>query len=367
VRFLTNPLRKTGLAIEDGLADGNICIDPTQAVDLFGKCPVAQGTPLTSLPALAERFGVGEVWAKDERGRMGLGSFKALGAAHAIAKMAISSNAGKSEKDLSIVLEGTTFVCASAGNHGLSVAAGARIFGARAVVYLSMKVPDAFADRLRAFGAQVARAGDDYEASLRAALAAAEEHGWNLLSDSSWEGYSAPAQDVMEGYLIMGAEIADQMAEPPTHIFLQAGVGGLAAACAASARNTWGNEVKIFVVEPEYAPALINSIEAGEPVVAPGPASNMGRLDCKEPSHLALKYLAREIDGFLTVSDDQVLETMELLAAHGMESTPSGVAGLAGLQWIGLHFDGQGAAVIGLGASSRVLVYISEGPERAGA
>jgi len=127
-------------------------------------------------------------------------------------------------------LAGRVFVAASAGNHGLSVAAGAQVFGARAVIYLADTVPEAFAELLRSKGAEVVRAGAIYEESMAAAQGAAAENGWTLLSDSSWEGYSAPAHAVMAGYTVLAAEIADEIPDPPTHVLLQAGVGGLAAA-----------------------------------------------------------------------------------------------------------------------------------------
>ena len=156
-------------------------------------------------------------------------------------------------------------------------------------VFVAETVPEAFADRLRRKGTEVVRAGATYEASMAEAERQAAENGWQLLSDSTWPEMTSPGRDVMEGYLIMGEEIKHQIPEPPTHVFLQAGVGGLAAACASSARTNWGKEVTIIVVEPEAAPALQASIAAGKPVVAPGPVSNMGRLDCKEPSHLAVE------------------------------------------------------------------------------
>ena len=175
----------------------------------------------------------------------------------------------------------------------------------------------------------------------------------------------------------MGAEAADQIVQPPSHIFLQAGVGGLAAACTAAARTYWGKlfnlpaisfskrrrpvlckSPKIYVVEPEYAPALMDSILAEKAVVSKGPISNMGRLDCKEPSHLALKFLAAEADAFVTVSDGEATDAVEILARHGVATSPSGAAGLAGL----VRATGA-AAGLGIDARARVLVYISEGPE----
>jgi diaminopropionate ammonia-lyase len=353
---MRNPHKGRGLRDQSAMEPGEIVSDPSAARALFARCPEAAETPLHDCPDLARATGVASVSVKDERARMGLGSFKALGAAFAIAKQAAAVLDEGSASSAATALSGRSFVCASAGNHGLSMAAGARIFGARGIVYLADTVPEAFAERLRAQGAEVVRAGAIYEESMAAARDAAEANGWTLLSDSSWLGYSAPARDVMEGYLIMGDEAARQIPAPPSHIFLQAGVGGMAAACAAAARHAWGADPVLIVVEPEFAPALLGSIRAGRAVAASGPVSAMGRLDCKEPSHLALRYLAREADVFMTVTEEEAAKAVESAKNAGMATTPSGAAGVAGL----MAADRE---ALGLGGDARVLVYLSEGPE----
>lgn len=337
------------------ISEGEVCTDATAATALYALCPIAHRTPLSALPALAAETGISALTIKDERERMGLGSFKALGAAHAIAKQAAKRVEGGDGADYATALDGETFVCASAGNHGLSVAAGARVFGAKSAVYLAKPVPEDFADRLRAKGAEVVRAGETYEESMEAAARDADANGWNLLSDSSWTGYWSPARDVMEGYLIMAAEAADEIPVPPSHVFLQAGVGGLAAACCAMARERWGDTVHVCVVEPEAAPALIESVEAGKPVTTQGPISSMGRLDCKEPSHLALKYLAREADSFMTVTEAEAADAVALYAKHGIDTSPSAAAALAAL------VTAKQAGHAELNTASQVLLYVSEG------
>ncbi|MGD9865980.1 MAG: pyridoxal-phosphate dependent enzyme [Pseudodonghicola sp.] len=321
--------------------------DAARPMALIARCPRHAPTPLRQVPALADRCGVAEVWIKDERGRMGLGSFKALGAAYVIACDAQAGDAS-----------GQTYVTASAGNHGLSVAAGARAFGARAVVYIAETVPESFAERLRAEGAEVVRAGASYEQSMAAAARAAEAQGWQLLSDSSWPGYTARPHRLMEGYLVLVEEVVREIAAPPSHVFLQAGVGGLAGAAAALIRARWGDGPQIVVVEPDQAPALAASIAAGRPVVSSGGVSAMGRLDCKEPSLIALRGLARDADAFATITEAEGLAGAALAAAAGLPSTPSGAAGLAGL----LVASGQGG-VPGHTPAARVLLILSEGPE----
>lgn len=325
--------------------------DPVPVLALLHRCPAHAETPLIAADGLSRDLGLAALHVKDERGRMGLGSFKALGAAYVIARDAAAT--GDPAPDS---LSGRTYATASAGNHGLSVAAGAAAFGARAVVYLAETVPEGFADRLRARGAEVVRAGADYEASMAAAARDAEANGWVLLSDSTWPGYDTGI-GVMEGYLALGAEVAARIDQPPSHIFLQAGVGGLAGAIAAFARQIWGEGPVIVVVEPANAPALMESVRAGRAVHAGGPVSCMGRLDCKEPSLAAFEALARIADGFVTLTEDEVQNALPRLAAHGLATSPSGGAGLAALALC------AGRGDFGLGPASRALAILSEGPQ----
>ncbi|WP_428515980.1 pyridoxal-phosphate dependent enzyme [Roseovarius sp.] len=342
MKIIENPWRG------QGLVDGVLAEIPGPSVDaaaplrLLAECPAHGVTPLER----REAFGT-TLFVKDERGRMGLGSFKALGAAYVIAHEAAATGDG----DMANALAGRTYVTASAGNHGMSVAAGAKVFGAKAVVYIAETVPEGFAGRLRGMGAEVVRAGADYAASMKAAETTASDNGWTLLSDSSWPGYVDLPWRLMEGYLVMADEAVRQIPEVPTHIFLQAGVGGLAGACATLFRQHWGAAPRIVVVEPEAAPALQASIEAGRPVATEGPVSAMGRLDCKEPSLIALRGLSRDADAFVTITEEEAAEVLPELTLMGLESTESGAAGLAAVR------------LMGLGPEARVLCILSEQAE----
>jgi diaminopropionate ammonia-lyase len=342
ILHITRPAAVTGL--EDIPMPS---VDAKAAQTLVARCPVAAETPLVQAEALAVEAGVAELWVKDERGRMGLGSFKALGAAYVIA-------CDKERGDH----RGRTYVTASAGNHGMSVAAGAHAFGAASVVYIAETVPESFAARLAEQGAQVVREGATYEDSMAAAQAAADANGWALLSDSSWPGYTERPHRLMEGYLVLMAETIAQMPVVPTHIFLQAGVGGLAGSCAALARQAWGDGPRIIVVEPDAAAALYGSIKAGTPTESTGPVSDMGRLDCKMPSLIALKGLARDADAFALITEAEGQAGAGAAMVAGLASSPSGAAGIAGL----LALSDAQKADLGITAASVVLTVLSEGP-----
>ena len=323
-------------------------VDVAAVNRLLEQCPVTNETPLVEASNIAADLGIASLHVKDERTRMGLGSFKALGAAYVIATMASETGA----EDMTTALAGRTFITPSAGNHGLSVAGGAKAFGAKAVVYIAEAVPEVFAERLRGLGATVVREGHDYEASMVAAMKAKNENGWTLVSDTSWDEYYEITHRLMEGYVRLADEAVNQSSQVPTHIFLQAGVGGFAGAIAAFLRDKWGDEPSIYVVEPEDAPALIESIKAGKCINADGPESSMGRLDCKEPSLVALAGLARDADYFITISEEQGNQYMSMLAEHDLETTSSGGAGVSAVL--------AGKAELGLDENSRVLCFMTE-------
>lgn len=326
--------------------------DPARPLALLSKCPVHAQTPLRQLDSLARSLGIA-VMAKDETQRMRLGSFKALGGAFAVAQMICNAAGVADPMEAPETAAAMTLVTASAGNHGLSVAAGAKIFGATAVIILPQSAPQPFADRIRATGARV-MAGGSYDECVADAIRLTEERGWLHLADGSWPGYQEQPALVMEGYTVLAEECRASFAHAatwPTDVLLQAGVGGLAAAFAAHVREHWAVQPRIIVVEPDRAPCLQRSIEAGSLTPVDGPESNMARLDCKNASMIAFDSLNRDADVFLTISDIEAAKAVELAAQHGIGTTPSGAAGLAGL------------AALGLGARDRALIIITEGPE----
>ena len=270
-------------------------LDPEQPRQLLEACPIYQPTPFNHHQVEGR-----EILIKDESQRMRLGAFKALGGVYAVAKLIESSieRPLRPEEYFTETVKAhaqtLTFVCASAGNHGMAVAAGARLFGAKARIHLSDTVPETFSDRLRSLGAEVCRSGADYEESILAAISDADTTGAIHLADGSWVGYTEPPRLVMEGYTIMAEEMhqsLDASGAWPSHVYLQAGVGGFAAAIAYMIRSNWAVQPKIIIVEPEAAPCLGQSITQNKMTTVSGPISTMGRLDCKTPSLLAFEIL----------------------------------------------------------------------------
>ncbi|SNT22853.1 diaminopropionate ammonia-lyase [Antarctobacter heliothermus] len=330
--------------------------DASRAEALLKDCPVHAPTPMTEIDLLTEEVGISRLWLKDESDRMGLGSFKALGGAFAVARM-IADKAG-SEDFSSQATKNTAaemvFITASAGNHGLSVAAGAKVFGAKAVIVLAAAVPESFANRIRAKSADVLRVDGSYDESVEVARQVARDKDWILLADGSWEGYIDRPALVMEGYCVIPEECRAAFAKLdvwPTHVYLQAGVGGLAAALSAHIRLNWAEQPEIIVVEPDAAPCLQRSVEAGRLTRVDGADSNMGRLDCKDASLIAFRALQQDADRFVTITDEEATAAVNTFARYGIATTPSGAAGLAA------------PTAASPGPDARCLLIVSEGPE----
>ena len=228
-------------------------------------------------------------------------------------------------------LQGIIFSTASAGNHGLSLAAGAKLFGAKSIIYVSKNVPTNFISQLKSMDATVSIVGNSYYESLEKAIDDSKKNGWILISDSTWKNYDV-GLDVMEGYLISISQALDKMDHDPTHIFLQAGVGGLAASFAAYCRKKLGYSPIIIIVEPSYAPCLQRSIEMGRPTGVKGPASNMGRLDCKFPSRQAFYSLSKTANAFVSITEDESLKGTKFLSERGINISQSSSAGFVALK-----------------------------------
>ena len=333
-------------------------------------------TPLVPLPGLAQEMGVGALHLKDEGQRLGLGSFKALGGAYALMRLVQAKAEAQLDRpiaaqdlltpDVRTIAETMTFACATDGNHGRSVAQGAQLMGARAVIFVHSGVSQGRIDAIAAFGAEITRVDGNYDDSVAEAARVAQAKGWTILSDTSWLGYEHIPGLVMQGYVAILTEALAQLNAPPTHVFLQAGVGGFAAAMAGHLAVVLGEQrPHITVVEPARAACLFESARAGQPVqVEETEPTVMAMLECYEPSLIAFQVLSRVADGFMTVDEEDATAVMRRLAAPVAQDAPvvageSGGAGLAGA--LAVLRDPDLGARIGLGPQARVLVINTEG------
>ncbi|MBI3729863.1 MAG: diaminopropionate ammonia-lyase [Burkholderiales bacterium] len=335
-------------------------------------------TPLYALPDLAGKLLVGSVHVKDESVRSPLGSFKALGAPVALVRQVLRLYPGHNiipEEVLTgryaQLLQDYTVISATDGNHGRSLAAAAKCTGCQCVIVLHAHVSAEREAAIAAYGARIVRITGNYDESVEIAAELARTNGWQVISDTSYEGYQDIPRDVMQGYGTIAAELVEQTAgndgaSAYTHIFLQGGVGGLAAGIVSYLWELYGvNRPRFIVVEPAQADCLYQSALHGRASRALGSIDSvMAGLACGETSALAWRFLQPAVDYFLTIEDELAIQAMRVLAAGSEGDIPivageSGVAGLAGL----LSICGNKVCMkqVGLDASSRVLVINTEG------
>ena len=283
------------------------------AFETITSWPNYQASDLHLLESMAKEANIAQIYYKDESTRFGLKSFKALGGAYAVTRFLqehLSLLNGK-EPSMSDLLSGhykeqlkdVVVSCATDGNHGRSVAWGAQMFGCQCIIYIHRDVSVGRQSAMEAYAAKVIRITGNDDASVRQAAVDAKKYDRAIISDTSYEGYTKVPANVALGYTVMLSETVTQLnGQIPTHVFIQAGVGGLAAAVCGYFWDLWGDKRHRFVVvEPEAANCLQESAKAGELQVVEGDLDTlMAGLACGEVSHIAWEILDKGADDFIT-------------------------------------------------------------------
>jgi len=336
-------------------------------------------TPLCSLDAFAKKAGISRFFVKDESRRGSLKAFKLLGGSFAVANC-ICERLGENLEDVDFEylqsgrvkdkLGDLVFAAASDGNHGKSVAWAAREFNQKAIVYMPKGTVD---DRVRAIqdlGGTVVVSDYSYDWCVREVNRLADEKGWIAVPDTAGEGDAKVASWVMQGYSTMAMEAIRQMGDVrPTHMFLQAGVGSMAAAVAAVFADRLGEACpKIFIMEPHQAACYYLSGTAGD-----GSAhsvdgemdSIMAGLSCGVPNPVSWEIIKNIADGFFSADDVLTANGMRILG-NPLEGDPRVISGESGAIGTGLVDElmrrSPGLAKkIGLDSQSRVVVFSTEG------
>ena len=331
------------------------------AFDEISSWPSYKATSLKSLSDVAQLCEIENVFYKDESERLGLGSFKALGGAYAVKKLA-KAYAQKGAK-----IEDLVVSTASAGNHGRSVAWGAQEIGCSAKIFIHSGVSQSRADAMRKFGAEVIRVNGNYDEALEVCIKEAQKNSWELVSDTSWSGYEGIPMDIMAGYGVIMSEVLEQMnRDRPTHIFLPAGCGGLAAGLISSLWREMGKSLCHLVsVESAYSSCILESVKAQNPVfVNIERETVMVGLSCGEVSEQAWKILSQTLSHSISITDKGVAPLMKLFAegkcgGGKIEAGECSTSGLASLLAISKNKDLRHK--LGLNESSKVLLIGTEG------
>ena len=310
-------------------------------------------TPLISLNKLNEKLKLNKIFYKDESKRFHLKSFKALGGAYAVEKI-IKGN------DKNVISTAT------AGNHGRSVAWGAQKNGLECKIFISEFVSESRAKVMRNFGADVIRIKGNYEDSLNECIMQSNKNNWQIVQDVAWEDYKLVPKLTMAGYSVMMKETSEQIKnEKISHVILQAGVGGMAAAMVAGIARYLDYIPQIIVVEPDSAACVLESINKGKiEKISIEKESIMGGMSCGEVSLVPWEILKNSVHFCVTVSDDYISKTVKYLANKefsndkiiGGECSTPGIVSLAGL-----NNDYETRKKINLNENSNVLIFGCEG------
>ena len=381
----TFALHRNSRAIERGSYDLTAILSVAEGQRAYQDIRHWQGyepTPLRDLTGMTMGSGVHRVLYKDEASRFGLGSFKALGGAYAVGRLLQQHLNKQLDRPVSVdeLASGVhmdqtrriTIACASDGNHGRSVAAGANRFGCDCVIFLHERVSRSREQAIVALGASVIRTTGNYDESVRAAAQTSRTKGWYVVADTSDDPADRMPALVMHGYSTLVIETLEQLRSAgdalPTHVFLQGGVGGLGAAVVSHLWEELGDLAPVFIiVEPSRADCLYQSAVNGRPTPAKGDLDTlMAGLSCGEVSRVAWPILERGVEFFMTVEDGAAVQCMRLLhrgalGGGSIVAGESGVAGLAGLLAAVNDRTGMALRRLRLSASSTVLLIGTEG------
>lgn len=358
-RHLVNPRREPGFRVPPA---------SPAARAFHERLPSYQRTRVARLDELADELGIARLWMKDESSRLGMPAFKVLGVSWAMYR-ALSERLGEEPRgwetldDLRAAfarLQPLAVTAATDGNHGRALARVARWLGVPAVIRVPRQIPPERAAAIRAEGAELIVVDGTYDDAVDSAVAAAAlDDGTLLVSDTATTERDVVPRWIVEGYSTLFSEVDEQLAEAgepgPDLVLVQIGVGALAGAAALHYRRDGvGRPPRLVGVEPLSAACVLESAEAGELRVVPGPhTSAMDCLNAGAPSVTCLPHLLAGFDAFVAVGDELVTSSIQALARAGVVSGPTGVAGLVGLRAC--------RDELGLTQDTRVLLVNSEG------
>ena len=345
-----------------------------QAMEFHRTLPGYRRTELRRLDPLARELGIGELLLKDESSRLGLPSFKVLGASWAIRK-ALGERLGiAGEQPLSFeqllervdALRPLCLAAATDGNHGRAVARVASILSLSAQIFVPSGTTAARIEAIEEEGATVEVVPGGYDEAVARSAASAGER-CVVISDTSWPGYERVPLWVIEGYSTILWEIEDQLrdggVEPPNLVVVQIGVGAFAAAVAGHPLDRTGERTRTVGVEPEHAACVLESLRAERIVTLTHPQDSiMAGLNCGTPSIVAWPELAARLDASIAIGDEHAREAMRLLAEVGVVAGESGAAGLGGLLDLLTAVKlGRVRASLGVDPHTRALIFCTEG------
>lgn len=369
--------------LKNSFYTGNVCdlftaSQAQQARDFHCQIEGYQPTPLISLSNLAKQLGVKAILVKDESKRFGLNAFKVLGGSYALGRqLAKHLGIDMSEINLKTVAskldKPLVFTTATAGNHGTGVAWAAREMGQKAVVYMPKGSSQASVNRIQGLGAECIVTEVNYDDTVRMANQTAQDNGWMLVQDTAWDGYEEIPTWISQGYMTMADEAVEQAQAlefgPPTHVFLQAGVGAMAGGILGYLVDKLGADTfETIIAEPAAADCIFRSGEKGEIVNVTGDLNSiMVGLACGEPNPVTWPVLRDCSNYFISIDDSISANGMRVLG-NPLQGDSQIISGESGAITLGLLYqlcrEGADEAVrdeLGLNKDATIMIFSTEG------
>jgi diaminopropionate ammonia-lyase family len=327
------------------------------------KLPGYKPTPLWSLDDIATEFGIKRIFLKDESERVGLPSFKILGASWGAfiavaAKLQLPHTVSIDDLAASAKTESITLFAATDGNHGRAVAYMARMLTVPCYIYVPKTLDTGTRSFISEEGANIVESSTYDIAVQEATEAAKREKGAILIQDTAFTGYETIPEQIVQGYSTMLMEIDNQLHNKCDQVDLvicPVGVGSLAKAVVEHFKAQTC-PAKFVSVEPDTAACLYQSLREGHAVDIRTSNTIMNGMDCGTLSSISWLSLHDNVDISLSISDHEAHLAVQDLKKQNISSGPCGAAGLAALRLLAKDFREQS----GLTENSTVVLINTE-------
>jgi diaminopropionate ammonia-lyase family len=337
---------------------------PSKNIQEFHKkLPGYKKTSLWSLDDIAVECGIKHVFLKDESERVGLPSFKILGASWgtfvAVAsELQLPHTTSLDDLAASAKSASTTLFAATDGNHGRAVAYMAKLLSVPCYIYVPMTLNTSTRFFISEEGASIVESSTYDNAVQEAAEAVKRKKGAILIQDTAFTGYESIPEQIVQGYSTMLMEIDNQLqykCDQVDFVICPVGVGSLAKAVVEHFKAQTC-PAKFVSVEPDTAACLYQSLREGNAVDIRTSNTIMTGMDCGTLSSISWPTLRDTVDISLSISDHEAHLAVQDLKKRNISSGPCGAAGLVALRLLAKEFREQS----GLTESSTVVLINTE-------